>query len=153
MDITGNAQAVLDYVNDAVGGDGLELDANGVASLTLDGDIIVMFCLVEADHELVVSMYLGRVAQGDTALLYELMCGNFMGAYTGGGTLGIDPDEGLLALHQNFPLPIDEPSWIEGELSGLVGAARYWRDKLLASQEKGASASADNLPGEGMIRI
>ena len=153
MDITENAQAVLNYVNEAVGGDGLELDANGVASLTVDGDIIMMFCLVEADHELVVSMYLGRAPQGDTALLYELMCGNYLGAYTGGGTLGIEPEEGLLALHQNFPLPIDEPAWIEDELSGLVGAARYWRDKLLASQEKVSGASVDNLPGEGMIRI
>ncbi|WP_461211064.1 type III secretion system chaperone [Desulfocurvus sp. DL9XJH121] len=132
MDIAGNAQAVLDYVNDAVGGDGLAFDEHGVAALTLDGDIVCFFCLVEDDHELVVTLYLGRVGEGDAPLLYELMCGNYMGAYTGGGTLGIDSEEGLLALHQNFPLPIDEPSWIDQELSSLFGAARYWRDKITA---------------------
>ena len=152
MDIAKNAQAVLDYINNAVGGDGLVFDANGVASLTLDESIACFFCLVEADHELVVTLYMGRVSENDAALLYEMMCGNYMGGFTGGGTLGIDSEEGLLALHQNFPLPIDEPAWIEGQLSSLVGAARYWRDKLLAAQSPSAGAAQD-LPMEGMIRI
>lgn len=152
MEIAKNAQAILDYVNDAIGGEGLVFDANGVASMTIDGNIICMFCLVEDDEELVVTFYLGRVAESDTALLYELMCGNYMASYTGGGTLGIDPEEGLLALHQNFPLPIDEPAWIEDSLSSLVGAARYWRDKVVAAAHKSSGGDAV-LPGEGMIRI
>lgn len=152
MDIKKNAQDILNYVAGAMGGEGLAFDADGVASLTLDGDIVCFFCLVEDDQELVVTLYMGRVGEGDADLLYELMCGNYMGAYTGGGTLGIDPDEGLLALHQNFSLPIDEPAWIEDGLSALFGAARYWRDKLRAA-ESASAGEGDGMSPEGMIRI
>jgi len=149
MDIRTNAQAILDYVNKVTGVE-LAFDDNNVASVTLDESIACFFCLVEEDHQLVVTLYLGRVSEYDTALLYELMCGNYMGAYTGGGTLGIDPREGLLALHQNFPLPMDEPAWIETPLAALFGAARYWKDKLGASRP---AASVSEQPSEGMIRI
>ncbi|MCK9240302.1 type III secretion system chaperone [Desulfocurvus sp.] len=152
MDIAKNAQAILDHVNAVIGGQGLAFDANGVAALTVDGDIACLFCLVEADHELVVSFYLGRAHETDAALLHEMLCGNYMGAYTGGGTLGIDPEENLVALHQHFPLPVDEPAWIEEPLGALVGAARYWRAKIKAAGN-GPSTPAQQAPAQGMIRI
>jgi hypothetical protein len=152
MDIAKNAQAILDYVNSAVGGQGLAFDANGVAAMTVDGDIACLFCLVEADHELVVTLYLGRVHETDAGLMHEMLCGNYMGAYTGGGTLGIDAQENLVALHQHFPLPVDEPAWIEEPLAALIGAARYWRAKIKAAAS-GPAAQAQDAPAQGMIRI
>ncbi len=152
MDIMPNAQAIMDYINTSISGDGLRLDENGVASLTIEKDIVCLFCVLEAEKTLVVTLYLGRVDQSDSALLYEMMCGNYMGAYTAGGTLGIDSQEGLVALHQHFPLPVEEPAWIEEPLSALIGAARYWRDKLSASVS-GVGETAHVSAAEAMLRV
>lgn len=152
MDIMHNAQAIMDYINTAVSGDGLNLDENGVASLAIEEDIVCLFCVLEAEKMMVVTLYLGRINQSDSNLLYEMMCGNYMGAYTAGGTLGIDPEEGLVALHQHFPLPVDEPAWIEEPLTALIGAARYWRDKLSASVS-GVGETAHVSAAEAMLRV
>jgi hypothetical protein len=152
MDIMQNSQGIMDYINTAIGGDGLRLDANGVASLTIEQDIVCLFCVLEAEKTLVVTLYLGRVDQSDSSLLFDMMCGNYMGAYTAGGTLGIDAEEGLVALHQHFPLPVDEPAWIEEPLAALIGAARYWRDKLCASVS-GVGETAHASGAEAMLRV
>jgi hypothetical protein len=152
MDIMHNAQAIMDHINATIGGDGLRLDENGVASLTIDNDIVCLFCVLEEEKTLVTSLYLGRVDQTDSDLLYSMMCGNYMGAFTAGGTLGIDAEEGLVALHQHFPLPVDEPAWIEEPLASLIGAARYWRDKMTASAS-GAGQTAQASPAEAMLRV
>ena len=152
MEIMQNAQGIMDHINTAIGGDGLRLDGNGVASITIEEDIVCLFCVLETEKILVVTIYLGRINQSDSNLLYEMMCGNYMGAYTAGGTLGIDAEEGLVALHQHFPLPVDEPVWIEEPLSALIGAARYWRDKLSASVS-GVGETAQTSPAEAMLRV
>lgn len=152
MDIMQSSQGIMDYINNAIGGDGLRLDENGVASLAIENDIVCLFCVLEAEKMLVVTIYLGRIDQSDSGLLYEMMCGNYMGAYTAGGTLGIDAEEGLVALHQHFPLPVDEPAWIEEPFAALIGAARYWRDKLRASLS-GCVEPAQTAPAEAMLRV
>lgn len=152
MDIMQNSQGIMDYINTAIGGDGLRLDENGVASLTIEQDIVCLFCVLEAEKTLVATLYLGRIDQSDSSLLYDMMCGNYMGAYTAGGTLGIDAEEGLVALHQHFPLPVDEPAWIEEPLAALIGAARYWRDKLSTSAS-GVGETAHTSPAEAMLRV
>ncbi|MDY0273944.1 MAG: type III secretion system chaperone [Desulfomicrobium sp.] len=133
MNILTNAQNTLNHINQVINGNGLTLDANNVTSFTVDENIICLFCVLEEEQTLVVTLYLGRVEETNAALLHEILCGNYMGAYTAGGTLGIDAEENLLALHHHFPLPIEEPAWIEEQLAGLIGAAQYWRDKLQAS--------------------
>lgn len=145
-----NAQKIMDHVNTIIGGKGLALDENGVTSLSIEDDIICMFCALEEEEMLVVSLYLGRVDQSNPDLLYDMLCGNFMGAYTSGGTLSIDPEEGLVTLYRYFPLPIDEPAWIEEPLSGLIGAARYWRDKISATQGLGENTAGTS---EHLIRV
>ncbi|NLY41340.1 MAG: type III secretion system chaperone [Desulfovibrionales bacterium] len=141
MNILTNAQNILDHINQVIHGSGLTLDANNVASFTVDENIVCLFCVLEEEQALVVTLYLGRVEETNAALLYEILCGNYMGAYTAGGTLGIDAEENLLALHHHFPLPIEEPAWLEEPLAGLIGAAQYWRDKLKASAEPMAAPS------------
>ncbi len=152
MDIMPNAQAIMDYINTSISGNGLRLDGNGVASLTIEQDIVCLFCVLEGEKTLVVTLYLGRIEQSDSSLLYDMMCGNYMGAYTAGGTLGIDAEEGLVALHQHFPLPVDEPAWIEEPLAALIGAARYWRDKISASAS-GVGQTAHTSGVEAMLRV
>ncbi len=152
MDIMHNSQAIMDHINTVIGGGGLRLDENNVASLAIEQDIVCLFCVLEAEKTLVVTIYLGRIDQSDSGLLYEMMCGNYMGAYTAGGTLGIDAEEGLVALHQHFPLPVDEPAWIEEPLAALIGAARYWRDKLSASAS-GTGGTVQASSAEAMLRV
>jgi hypothetical protein len=149
MTIRNNAQKILDYVNTAVRGDGLTFNEDGVAAFAVDENIICFFSVVEDQAALVVTIYLGRVQESDAALMYEMLCGNYMGAYTGGGTLGIDAEEGLVALHTYYPLPVDDPAWIEEPLAGLIGAARYWRDKLSAS----ISGTSTSDPQESLLRV
>lgn len=152
MDIMKNAQDILDHINHVVNGNGLAFDANGVASLAVDDDIVCLFCVLEHEKTLVITFYLGRIDQSDPELMYEMLCGNYMGAYTAGGTLGIDAEEGLIALHQHFPLPLEEPAWIEEPLAALVGAARYWRDKLISLPTRGDVATQSSL-AEAMLRV
>ncbi|GAB1409898.1 type III secretion system chaperone [Desulfovibrionales bacterium] len=142
MDILANAQNILNHINEVIDGQGLTLDANNVASFTVDGNIACLFCVLEEEQTLVVTLYLGRVDENNASLLYEILCGNYMAAYTAGGTLGIDAEENLLALHHHFPLPIEEPAWIEEPLAGLIGAAQYWRDKVHSSATPAAAPSA-----------
>jgi hypothetical protein len=152
MDIMKNAQDILDHINRVVNGNGLAFDANGVASLAVDDDIVCLFCVLEHEKTLVITFYLGRIDQSDPELMYEMLCGNYMGAYTAGGTLGVDAEEGLIALHQHFPLPLEEPAWIEEPLAALVGAARYWRDKLISLPTRGDVATQSSL-AEAMLRV
>ena len=152
LDIMHNAQGIMDYINASIGGDGLKLDENGVASLAIEDDIVCLFCVLEAERELVTTLYLGRADKSNADLLYEMMCGNYMGAYTGGGTIGIDAEEGLVALHQHFPLPVEEPAWIEEPLSALIGAARYWRDKIRAAAAP-IGTGAPEMGANAFIRV
>ena len=152
MNIMQNVHGILDYINTATAGKGLALNENNVASLAIDDDIICMFCALEEEEMLVVSLYLGRVDQSNPSLLHEMLCGNFMGAYTSGGTLSIDPEEGLVTLYRSFSLPIDEPAWIEEPLSGLIGAARYWRDKISTAQIPHGNSAATSST-EHLIRV
>lgn len=152
MDTLKNAQAILDHINRVVNGNGLVFDANGVASLAIEENIVCLFCVLENEKTLVTTLYLGRIDQSDPELLYEMLCGNYMGAYTAGGTLGIDAEEGLIALHQHFPLPVEEPAWIEEPLAALVGAARYWRDRMMLKQS-GSVSGAPQDPAGGFLRV
>ncbi|BDV01930.1 molecular chaperone Tir [Thermodesulfomicrobium sp. WS] len=130
MDVRENAQRVVDYIGKAVGIEGLRFDENGTASFVIEDEIICTFFVDEDEEVLVVALYLGRIDRSNTELLYEMLCGNYMGAYTGGGAMGIDDEEDLVAIHRVFPLPIEEPAWIEEPLASLIGAARYWRGKM-----------------------
>ncbi|MGC8718442.1 MAG: type III secretion system chaperone [Thermodesulforhabdaceae bacterium] len=150
MDIRENAQEVMNYIAKALDLYNLTFDENGVTSFVIEDEIICAFYVDETEGMLVVTLYLGRIDRSNTELLYDMLCGNYMAAYTGGGTLGIDNEEDLVAIHRLFPLPIDEPAWIEEPLADLIGAARYWRQRMRESQPDGGDRPV--TPSDHIVR-
>jgi|YelNatPaOPRAMG01_1025707.scaffolds.fasta_scaffold19906_3 hypothetical protein len=149
MNIRENAQQVLDHINKAIDGKGLKLDDKNVAYFVIEEEVVCTFFVSEEEAALLVTIYIGPVDQSNTELLYDMLCGNYMGAYTGGGTLSIDPEENLAALFQFFPLPIENPAWIEEPLENLINAALYWRDRIRQSYPEEGHRDGDNH----MVRV
>ncbi len=147
MDTWENANDIVSAIGKAIGLDDLALDETGVTSFVVEDEIL---CALYAEEEgLCIALFLGRVDPSNAELLYEMLCGNYLGAYTGGGTLAIDDEEGLAVIHRVFSLPIDEPTWIEEPLASLIGAARYWKGKM---RDSSAEREATLTAGDHILR-
>ncbi|MEJ5301213.1 MAG: type III secretion system chaperone [Thermodesulforhabdaceae bacterium] len=144
MDIRENAQEILNHIDKAIGGKGLSFDESNVVSFVVEKDVICTFFVSEEDSALLVTIYMGPIDKSNTELPYEMLCGNYMGSYTGGGTLSIDPEENLVALFQFFPLPVENPAWIEEPLENLINAALYWRDRMGQFQPEDGQGDSNN---------
>lgn len=153
MTIRENAQAVMDRLAATLQCGPLAFDDEGRIDFGVDADMGAIIYLSEEMRCLVVSVIAGRVDPDDAGLLHDLLCGNYMWGFSGGGNMGIDRATGLLSIHRLVELPLDveaDPAAFEDIFAALVGAARYWRARLNPEAAAGAPASAE---GMGMIRI
>lgn len=107
----------------------IESDQNGVAMMGLNEGLGVVFYASEEANSVISSVLIGQPDPNNAEYLYDLLCGNYMHSISGGGTIGIDAQSGVLCVHREVNLPV-EPSTFEDVLAQLIGAARYWRERL-----------------------
>ncbi len=153
MTIRENAQAVIDRLAATLQCGPLAFNADDRVEFGLDEDMGAIIYLSEETQSIVVSVIPGRVGDDDADLLFDLLCGNYMWGFTGGGNMGVDRATGLLSIHRAVELPLDlaaDPTAFEDVFAALVGAARYWRQRLDPRATTTASVPAADM---GMIRI
>ncbi|MDR3043546.1 MAG: type III secretion system chaperone [Desulfovibrio sp.] len=153
MTIPESAQAVLDRLAETLQCGPLAFDKNNRVELGVDEDMGAIIYLSEETQGLVISVIAGRVDDNDADLLFDLLCGNYMWGFTGGGNMGIDRETSLLSIHRVVELPLDlvaDPTVFEDVFAALAGAARYWRARL--NPEATATVPAPS-GSTGMIRI
>ena len=81
---------------------------------------------------LVLCVLIGQPDDTDAEKLYSLLTGNYLWGYTGGASLAIDKETGILVLQKAF-FPGTDPEDFMHDLSQVIGAARYWRSRVQAS--------------------
>ncbi len=133
-------------------------DAENKIELNLDDDIGVIIQYVEEMNSILFNLLICPVQIGDNEsrneLLYDILCGNYLWGYTGGGTLGIDKKTQLLCLSRLVEVLEDSQAECNGFLdvfASLAGAARYWRDYV--SGVETISPSSNELPILQYIRV
>lgn len=155
MTLRENAQQLLDRLTETLQCGPLSFDDTGRADFGIDEDMGAILYLSEETSSLVVSVIPGRVDPGDTELLYDLLCGNYMWEFSAGGNIGIDRETGFLSIHRLIELPVDvqnDPTAFPELFAAMVGAARYWRARI---QPDGSTPAVSELPPDfsGMLRI
>ncbi len=131
----------------------LNFDEANSVELSIDDNIGVIIHYAEELNSLVVNLLIAPILDTDTKtttdLLYDILCGNYMWAYTAGANLGIDRESGLLALNRIFEIaPVfanEELTMFEDAFFALAGAARYWRDYVNGVQNNDEPQSPDAL--------
>lgn len=128
----------------------LELDENNECFLTLDERIVVMFYLDDQIKSLIINLPLGPLPTSEerTALMFDLLCGNYCWNLTEGATLGIDRQTGLITLSYLVELPLDPPETIAAIVDKLTAVAEHWmREIKSAAAER--DADLDDVPSFG----
>jgi len=143
-----NLNEILKALTEALGCSPLTAETDGRVMFGLDSDMgAVLFPGDEEEYGsdiLTASIVIGRPQLSDAGLLLELLEGNYMGAFSGDGTLSIDKASGLLVLFRVFALPADATNFVDA-FARLVGAARLWRERLERSESAPFKESADMI--------
>ena len=142
------AQQILEHLSTALLCEPITLNEDNTALVGLDNDLGAMIYLIdEATGALLVSVVAGRVEEDDAELLYDLLCANYMWNASGSGTIGIDQANGLVTISRIMEFPLD-PADFEDNFAALVGAARYWRTRIVKEPLSTTESTA-----AGMIRV
>ena len=147
MTILEQGNALLAHLCTTFACDTITFDSNNEALFDLSDGMGAAFHLVEeGDGALLACIVAGQPDPEDTELLYDLLGANYMWNATGGGTLGIDRNSGLLCIQRLIELPMD-PLPFEDILAALVGAARYWNNRM------NAAPAPSGLGAETFLRV
>lgn len=142
---------VLAAFGDTVGLERLALDEAGMGALFID-ETAVNLEVDEAESRLLLYAGLG-VPEGDPAATHiALLEANLFWQGTGGATLALQPETGVVLLVQALPTAGLDPVGFETALQTFVEVAETWERRL---RQPAAPAGADEpVPGPlpGMIR-
>lgn len=97
----------------------------------------------------------GSVPAGNREAVYaRLLTANLFGAQTGGATLGLNEDKGIVVLHRALPLPSDYAPF-EAALVRFVKSLRYWKEWLALAASAPAAPSNEGafVPGQSLMRV
>jgi hypothetical protein len=130
------AEKLLQELSGRLDGPAIELDAEGLARLTL-GDQPLAFLWAE-ELETLASLVVLGLMPGPSAerrsLTRDLMRANCLWRETDGGTFGLDEDSGLVFLQKRwFLTPPPAPKKFLSALARQLHLARPWRERFLAA--------------------
>lgn len=157
-----NASQFIKHIASVLNLNELNFDETNSVELSIDDNIGVIIHYIEELNSLVVNLLIAPILDADaettSGLLYDILCGNYMWAYTAGGNLGIDRESGLLALHRIFEISTlfakEELIMFEDAFLSLVGAARYWRDYVNGVKNDDGSKTSNGLVDmSNMMRV
>ncbi len=136
------AENLLRELAGRTGGPVVELDADGLARLTLDGQPLSFFLAEEAET-LAVLAALGELPDRPAdrrRLAEDLLRANCKWTGTDGGAFGLDEDSGLVFLQKRwFLTPPPTPREFLTGLARLLHLARSWRERFEAAPAEPAA--------------
>jgi hypothetical protein len=126
-----------------VGIEDLEIDEDGAAELTIDGEIGLSLVHRPPLPGLMVAMPLPEVPVDEPRYLTALLEANMAWPLTRGGVFGMLPGRAEVMLCWFLPIADGDPGRADRTLAGLVEVARSWRARLAAARarEEGAAAA------------
>jgi hypothetical protein len=142
-DIREHADQLLQLITEALpmeaGGDESELlawDEGNQCALTFDETLGVIITLDEVVDALFLIWVLGDLPAEPEAradAMQELLEANHEWRETEGGTLGIEPETGLVTVSYRVDLPLDEPAVIQDIIVKLYNTGLHWQKTLQIS--------------------
>jgi Tir chaperone family protein CesT len=126
----------------------LEWDENDQCALTFDENLAVVITLDEVVEAIFLGWVLGELPSDAGAALdamQELLEANHEWHMTEGGTLGLDPDTGLVTLSYRVDLPLDDPAVIQDIISKLYNICGHWQKTLQIGIPTDEEASAPSV--------
>lgn len=111
----------------------LEWDENNQCSLTFNDDLAVIITLDEVVDAIFLNWILGGLPNEPEAVanaMQELLEANHEWNMTEGGTLGLDPDTGLVTLSYRVNLPLDDTAVIQDVIAKLYNISNHWQKNL-----------------------
>jgi hypothetical protein len=131
-----HASALLNLIQQALPMEGepkLEWDEDNQCSLTFDEDLAVVITLDEVVEAMFMGWVLGELPAEPELVLHamqELLEANHEWNMTEGGTLGLEPDSGVVTLSYRVDLPLDDAGVIQDIITKLYNVCRHWQQTL-----------------------
>ena len=131
-----HANELLRRIQDALPMDGeasLEWDENNQCALTFDEALGVVITLDEVMEAIFFGWVLGELPTEPAAAakaMQELLEANHEWRMSEGGTLGLDPDTGLVTLAYRVDLPLDDAAVIQEIFAKLYNICGHWQKSL-----------------------
>lgn len=128
----------------------LSLQNDGVCAVDFDGDT-VQFETVEKTLFLMTELGFAPVGDEKWAVFLRFMQANYMGAETGGATLGLS-EQGAFVLHRQLIMPM-EYQIFEDLVGQFIKTLRYWKEWLAMPHQSIEAEEELALPEWDMIRV
>lgn len=125
------ADGLLRALSEYLAADGLTLDENDAALLSLD-TFLFAFVYSAENEELASCAYIAPLPEDGRKAdaIREIMEGNYAWAGTGGGILGLDTESGHLCLSRRYEPGGLSPTQFIREVARQLTLCRYWRGRL-----------------------
>lgn len=146
---------LLGDVGRLLGVDQLALDSDRSAALEVD-DVVVNFEAEDEGRTLVLFADVGAPPRkGEVGPEYyeTLLRANFFQLGTGGSTLGMDRDAGMIALVRRLSTAALDANALFAEVEQFVDFAEAWTRRLAELAAQGLENSQDGAAEPGMLRI
>lgn len=126
-------------------------DPTGYCALGFD-DFLLNMQYIEATEQLFLSVSVAGLPEGNRQPLYELLLqGNCGFAQTGGATLGVNEENGVVLSAHIKVITLDSLSF-ETLIDNFLTMAESWRERIALMPDAGKAPSATvRLPRDGFM--
>ncbi len=132
--------------------DGLVPDEDGYVAIDFDDGLLLRLQFNRITSLITAFAVLGRLPEtGAEGQMRHLLAGNLFWQGTGGGTIGVDPDDGQIIFARQFPLHGLEVADFETLVDQFVRLTQFWRDLL--NKDADTAEPADTKPTSGRFMI
>ena len=140
-------RALLRDFGAGIGLPDLAPDDDGYCCLAVGEKVTVSLQYEPQGEDLALFARLCQIDPDDRAEAYEMMLsGNLFWAETKGGTLAIEPADGVVFLLMKEKLQALDHARFNAMLEGFVEAAEAWQRRLLPMTDEGAEPTAAVVP-------
>jgi hypothetical protein len=140
MDIEEYVEQLLATLGKKLGLGELSFNEEGSCLFVLDENKLFIIDLDESTRTLIISVALGMLPEENREeVLYDLLTANYYWMRTGGGTLGVDPENNVVLLCYLMQLPLENDMDFLFCIEKLANVADYWVERLKNIKEISSS--------------
>jgi len=148
MDIEEYGESLLTLLKEKLGLEELSFNEEGSCLFVLDENKLFIIDLDESTRTLIISVVLGTIPKENREdVLYDLMTANYYWMRTGGGTLGVDPENDVVLLCYSMQLPLENDMDLIFCIEKLANVSDYWTKRLSNIEDTPSRGlSSEELP-------
>jgi len=137
---------LLEQLGSATGLDGVALDASGNCTLRFDGEHDITFTGDAEDRAILLHSEVGDAAGLSSESYRALLQASLLGAETGGSSLSVYGDPGIVVLWKRYNDAFEDYSSLEQAINRFLGQTIFWKNKLVSMhQENLVSSVSGNI--------